>query len=224
MKKEDYLKDLHIGSMIKEIARQRGVSVKTLSDLILRYQQNTGKLYLLDDMNSEDVVKILCLLEYNFLHVISEKYLPHLPFPDCVISSESRFMKFDLENKKVMIYDPASNYDFLNDVDIGSLIRKVAKKRGCNEQDMAKQLDFYQSNISYLYQQKSLKVKPLIRISNVLKHNLIAEAYLSQMAIVSSLNMVDGCIIALHPLPQVFIKNPDDETFSVIFKQNADEK
>ena len=224
MKKEDYLKNLHIGSMIKEIARQRGVSAKTLADLILRYQQNTGKLYLLDDMNSEDVVKISYLLEYNFLHVISEKYLAHLPSPDYIISVESRFMKFDLENKKVMIYDPANNYDFLDDVDIGKLIKKVAKQKRCNEENMAKQLDFYQSNISYLYQQKSLKVKPLIRISNVLNHNLIADAYLSQMTIVSSLNMVDGCIIALHPLPQVFIKNPDDQTFSVIFKQNADEK
>ena len=150
--------------------------------------------------------------------------MAHLPSPDYIISAESRFMKFDLENRKVMIYDPANNYDFLDDVDMGSLIRKIAKNRGCNEQDMANRLDRYQSNISYLYQRKSLKVKPLIRISNILKHNLIAEAYLSQMTIVSSLNMVDGCIIALHPLPQVFIKNPNDETFSVTFKQNVAEK
>jgi len=221
MKKENYLKDLHIGSMIKEIARQRHVSAKTLADAFLIYEDNADKIYLLDDMDCENIVKISHLLEHNILDSISKKYLSHIPSPDYIISAESRFMKFDLENRKVMIYDPANNYDFLHDVDIGKYIRRVAERNRWTQQETAKQLRYSQGAVSNLYRSKSVRVKTLIRISDILKHNFIAEAYLSRMTIVSSLNLVDGCIIALHPLPQVFIKNPDDETFSVIFKQNT---
>jgi transcriptional regulator with XRE-family HTH domain len=224
MKKDDYPKDLYIGSMIKDIMEQKkDVALKEIADLILKYQKNTHKIYDLYDMDSDDLAKTSCLLKYNFLRVISEKYLSHLPFHNYIING-SRLVKFDLENRKIIIYDPFDNCDFLDDVNVGQLTKEIAERKGWNEKEMAKQSHCSQGTVSNWYNSKSLKVKKLIQISEVLKHNLIAEAYLSQMTVVSELNLIDGCIVALHPLPQVYIKNPDNDTFSVVFKQNKDEK
>ena len=226
MKNKTYPEDLHIGRMIKEIVKQKNVPVtaQMIADLILKYQSNAHKIYDLDDMDCNDIVKISYLLGNNILDFLSKKYLSHLPFPNCEITVESRLMKFDLKKKKIMIYEPFAGYDFLSEVEIGQIIRKVAENKGWDETEMAKQLDCYQSNVSYLYKQTSLKVKKMIWLSEVLNHNLIAEAYLSRMTVVSSLNLVDGCIIALHPLPQVYIKNPNDETFSMVFRERNGKK
>jgi hypothetical protein len=96
----------------------------------------------------------------------------------------------------------------------------VAEKNRWNEQEMAKKLCCTQSMVSYIYQSKCLKVKILIKISNALQYHFIAAVYLSQMTVVFSLNMEDGCVISLNPL-QISLKNPNDKTFSVIFQQNV---
>ena len=219
MKNNDFLKNLHIGKIIKEIAIQKGVSSKKIAELILRYQQNANRIYQLDDMDIEDVVLISYLLEYNILDFVVQKYLSHLPFPNYYIGAVSRLMKLDMENKQVVIYDPFKNYDFLKSVHIGQQIKEVAEKNNWNEQDLAKQLQCAQSMVSYLYQSKSLKIKTLIRISDVLQYHFIAKIYLSQMVIVSSLHITDGCIIMLNPL-QVHLKNLNGETLTIIFQQN----
>jgi transcriptional regulator with XRE-family HTH domain len=224
MKQNTNLDNLHIGKMIKEIANQKGVPAKEIANLIRRYEKNAGKIYCLKDMYVDDVVKISSLLEYNILDFIAKKYLSHLPFPNAVISTESRLMKFDIENRKITIYNPLDDCSFLENVNIGQRIRRVVKKKGWTEQYLSEKLNCRQNNITDLYRRSHLKVKNLIFISNVLQYNFIAEAYLSQMTIIFTLNLIDGCTIALHLLPQVYIKNPNDETFSIIFKQNEIEK
>lgn len=42
MKKNDFLKDLHIGSIIKKIALQQQVTSGQLAEVILCYQKNIG--------------------------------------------------------------------------------------------------------------------------------------------------------------------------------------
>ena len=224
MKKDAHLEDLHVGNIIKEIAHQRHVSAKVLADAIRLYQiYNTDKIYLMNDMDCKDIVTISYLLKYNILDVIAKKYLSHLPFPDCVINAESRLMKIDMENKQATIYDPCS-CNFLNKIHIGQLIKKVAEKKGWKTQeDTAKQLNRSQGTISNWYNSKSLKVKTLIRISEDLQHHFIAEAYLSQMLIDPSLNMIEGYTIALS-LQQIYIENPNDETFSADARRKNDEK
>ena len=223
MKHNDFLKDFHIGQIIKEIAIQKNVSSKKLAAVIRKYQQNANKIFRVDDMDVEDVVRISYLLEYNILAFLAQKYLSHIPFSNYIVNAERRLMKFDLENRQVIIYDPFNNCDFLKEIHIGEQIRRVAEKNGRSEKNVAKQLHCVQSMVSYLYQSKSLKVKTLIRISDALQHHFIAEVYLSQMVIISSLNMEEDCIITLNPL-QVCVKNPNNETFSMIFQQNDTKK
>ena len=221
MKKTDYLEELQLGSFIKKIAHQRGVSAQTIANLISLYQKNADKIYLLDDMDSKDVVIISYLLNYNILDFLSKKYLPHLPFPDCIVSAESRSINIDMVNKRVMIYNPFNNSDFLSEVKIGQLIKKVAEKRKWKEQDMAKHLNCSQGTISNLYKQESLKVKKMIWLSEVLNHNLIAEAYLSKMLLIPSLNMIGNCIIDLKT-QQIYIENPNNDNLMIeLWRKNG---
>jgi transcriptional regulator with XRE-family HTH domain len=218
-----YLKDLHIGKIIKEIAHQKGVSSKEIAAIILRYQKNANRIYQLEDMDVEDVINISYLLKYNILNDIVKKYLPNLSFPELVIGTEPRLIKFDIQNKRVIIYDTFANCHFLKKTHIGKNIREVAIENKWNEQDMAKKLQCSQGTISNLYKSKSLKIKTLIQISNILQYHFIAKVYLSQMVIVSSLDIFDGCTITLNPL-RISIKNQNAETYSVIFQQNDSKK
>ena len=224
MKKDDYLEDLHVGSIIKKIAQQRHVSAKILADAIRLYQEdNADKIYFMDDMDCKDIVTVSYLLKYNILDFIAKQHLSHLPFPDCVVNAESRLMKIDMKNKQAMIYDPSNNCNFLKTTNIGQNIKKFADKKGWKQKDMAKYLDRSQGTVSNLYKSKSLRVKTLIWISDVLQYHFIAEAYLSQMLIVPSFNMVEHYTIALN-LQQIYIENPNDDTFSTDSRRENDEK
>ena len=210
MKPDDYPSDLHVGDLIKDIASQRHVSTKTLTDAIRVYQKdNSYKVYHSNDMDCENIVIASYLLKCNILNLIAQKYLSHLPFPDCAITVESRTMKIDAENNRVTMYNPFNNYDFLKNTHIGQNIREFAQKKGWKEKDMAKQLKHVQSSVSDLYGHKSIKVKTLIQISNILQYHFIAEAYLSQMFMVPFFNMMNNCTITLHS-QQICSENPND--------------
>ncbi|MCL2247015.1 MAG: hypothetical protein FWC10_07885 [Lentimicrobiaceae bacterium] len=58
----------------------------------------------------------------------------------------------------------------------------------------------------------------MIKISHDLQYHFIAAAYLSQMLMVSSLPILDGCMISLKPL-QLTFKAPSDKSFSMIFQE-----
>ena len=63
----------------------------------------------------------------------------------------------------------------------------------------------------------------LVKISNVLQYNFIAELYLSKMVILSSWDKFDDCIIVLSP-QQVRILNPNSNTLLMIFQRNDAKK
>ena len=65
MKNNTHFKKLHteIGAMIKEIAHRKGISSETIADHILCYQNNASKIYELDDMDGEQLIKISYFLE-----------------------------------------------------------------------------------------------------------------------------------------------------------------
>jgi transcriptional regulator with XRE-family HTH domain len=215
-KNNDLLKDLHIGSIIKEIALQKGVSSKRIATLINYDQHNADKIFKMDDMNIEDVVRISCLLEYNILDLFAKKYLPHLPYTVNHIKSESYLIKIDMRTLRITTNEPINNYDFLKEIHIGQYIKEVAKRKDWYEQEVANKLGCSQGSIRFLYKHKNLKVKTLIKISNALQYHFIAEVYLSRMLIVSLTDKFDGCIILLNS-QQIRILNPKDNTTSVFF-------
>jgi len=79
MKNKANFKTLHIGSMIKEIAMKKDISSKKLASVIPRDKNNFDKIYHVNDMDCDNMVKISYMMEYNFLKVISEKCLSHIP-------------------------------------------------------------------------------------------------------------------------------------------------
>ena len=217
------LKDLHIGKIIKEIAQQKNVSSKQIAEAICRYQQNADKIFRLEDMDIKDVVRISYLFEYNILVPLAEKYLSHLPVNAHITDTESCLLKIDMKNRRVITEDILYNCDFLKDIDIGQHIRKIAEQKGYTVQDMAKRLHCVHSMVSQLYAYKSLKIKKLIEISNLLHYNFIAELYLSQMVIISSWYKFDDCVIVLTP-QQVRVFRSNCNTTLMIFQRNDDKK
>jgi transcriptional regulator with XRE-family HTH domain len=210
MKENDFLKDLQIGEIIKEIAIQKNISSKQIADIIRCYQKNADKIFHLNDMNVEDIVKISYLFEYNILDFVSQKYLSHLPYLD-YINAPSRIMKFNLEKKEVLIYGTLNNSDFLKKTHIGQHIKEMAENNKWNVREMARRLQCSSSLVIYIYKSKSLTLKKLIYISNALQFNFIAKAYLSQMTIILSLKMIEGCTLSLDSL-QLHHKNQNDTT------------
>jgi transcriptional regulator with XRE-family HTH domain len=217
-KNNDFLKDLHIGRIIKEIALQKGISSKKIAGIINHDQNNADKIFHANDMNIEDVIRISYLLKCNILELITKNYLSHFTCTNHSIVAESCLLKIDMRTQIVTIYDEFCNSDFLKNIHIGKHIREIAKKKEWNGKDMANKLHCSQGMISNLYRSKSLKVKTLIQISNALEYHFIAEIYLSQMIIASFLDMLDNCIITFNP-HQIRILNANDKTIVIAFQR-----
>jgi len=217
------LKNLHIGTIIKEIAQQKGISSKQIAAVIRRYETNSDKIFKVTDMDIEDIVSISYLLEYNILEFLVKQYFVHFSSTEYITADESCLFKIDMRTQRITNYETFNNCDFLKEIYIGKHIREIAEKQGYSGQDMAKQLHCAQSVVSDLYKRKSLNVKTIITISNLLHYNFIAELYLSQMVIVSSWNKFDNCIITITQ-QQVRILNPNSNSPVMVFQRNDDKK
>jgi hypothetical protein len=222
MKNKEFLKDLHIGKIIKEIALQQNISSKEIANVINRYQQNADKIFRLNDMDVEDVIRISYLFGYNILDHISKKYLPHLPCSNWSLNTDFYLLKIDMRTRRIVSYDTYDTCDFLKNVYIGQHIKKVANKNNCSGRNMAKQLCCTPSIISDLYKCKSLKIKTLILISDILQYHFISEVYLSQMIFISSLQRFDNYIVTVNQ-QQIRILSPDTKTVLMVF-QRIDDK
>jgi len=129
--------------------------------------------------------------------------------------TEIRIIINNRQSKQVSI---PNTHKLLEKIHIGQYIREVAKKREWNEQDFAKQLYCSQSTVNDIYRRKSLKVKKLIQISNVLQYNFIANIYLALTDIVAFTNTLENCMITLTP-QQIRITNLNDKTTSISFQR-----
>ena len=210
MKDNDFLKGLHIGSMIRKIAFQKNISAQKLAETIGRYENNAAKIYQKTDMDTEEAIHISDVLEHNLLEMISCHYLSHLPFFG--LKQESHFILFDKYTGRYTIKGNAGNRDFLHKVNIGEHIKEIVEKKGWIQQEMGKRSGLPQSHINRLYQSTKMNVKKLIRISIALNHNLLAEVYLSRMCIVPFRYKLDDCTIRINE-QEVRIENPVDSTF-----------
>ena len=210
--------------MIKKVALEKKISAAKIAEVIFRYQQNADKIFKMDDMYTDNVVRVSYFLKFHFLQEISGNYLSRLPYVGSHPEHERDFMVLDTRNGQVAIVENTGNCDFLNDIHIGEHIRKIAQRSGWTQQYMAKLLQCTQSNISYLYHsQKSITVKELIRISNAIQHNLIAEVYLPKIKIASSFPVFDGCIISMNE-QQIYVQKANNPDFPMIFRRQDDEK
>jgi transcriptional regulator with XRE-family HTH domain len=223
MKKDDFLKQVHIGHLIKEIAVNKGITSGKLAAAINRYHQNSNKIYQLDDMDIEDVVRISFILDCNILDIFMEK----CSFPVMMDNTESVYndciFTFDIDNKQITFPKRTSNCVFLKYIHLGRIIREIAEQQGLNEKTLADRLHYSHSNISRLYQQKSIKVKPLLQISHALQYNFIEKVYLSQMFIRDSSEIFNHCIIAINP-QWIRITNLNDATFLMFFRRQDDKR
>jgi len=188
--------DLHIGKMIKEIAIQKQVSAKKIADAIQRYNGNADKIFKLDDMYVEDIILISYLLKFNFLRIISNKYLSHIPFTGDILKQENFSITLEMPSNSFRIIKKSEKKDRL-EVHIGDYIKDVALKKGIKKLYITNQLGRSQGLISYLYKQNTMKIKQLIKISIALNYNFISEVYLSRMDVTFSFHLFDGCIVEL---------------------------
>ena len=224
MKSTDYLKDLHIGKMIREIASQKQTSSKRLAEVLNRYtSKNADKIYNLQDMYIDDVVQISYVIEYNILEDISETYLSHLPSTEIVLDQESYSLTLDMQTQLFTINKNAGNCDFLSDIHPGQYIKEMVQKKGWTTNTLMKRLNCSQSSVSRLYQSVSIKIKRLIQLSNVFRHNLIADLYLSRMILVPTFELFDRSIVTINP-QQIRIENIADKSVLMVYNRQNSKK
>ena len=207
--------------MIKRIASEKQVPSSKLVEAIHRYQNNADKIYKLEDMDTEDVIRISYTLKYNLLEWMSKKYLSHLHSTGTGSEQEIYTLSLDMRTKQFTITGNTRNCDFLKGLHFGDCFRKTAQKNGWSSKYLETKLNYSQSTISELFKSKSLKVKKLFRISNLLRYNWVEEVYLSKICIVP-FHHFEECIITLTDW-QVFITKPDDSTFSMKYCRQGDE-
>ena len=222
MKNEDLLIDLHIGSMIKEVAIEKQVSAKKIADAINRYDGNADKIFKLSDMYVDDVKIISHLLTCNFLKIISDKYLSHIPFTGNLLTQENFSIILDMQSNCFQIKKQNTKKEDL-EICIGSYIKEVAKQNGIREQQVASQIGCSQGSISYIYKNDTIKIKQLIKVSMALNYNLITEVYLPKMDIIFFYHLFDGCIIELNT-KNLQSEEQNDRIFSILFNSKNTEE
>jgi transcriptional regulator with XRE-family HTH domain len=213
--------DFHIGKIIKGMVSQKHISSASLIEAIHRYQKNADKIYKLEDMDVEDVIQISYALKYNILEELSQKYLSHLPHAETGLEQEKYSLTLDMQTKKFTVTGNTGNCDFLRELHFGDRLRKVTEKNGWSSKYLETKLNCSQSTISDLFKSKSLKVKKLFRISDLLRYNLVEDVHLSKMCIVPYLYF-DECIITLTD-QQVRITKSKDNSFSMNYRRQTDE-
>ena len=217
MKNNNFLKDLHIGRIIKDIAIQNHVQAKHLVHAFhpVRYRDNADKIFKLKDMDLEVIIRISYTLEFNLLEMISEKYLPHLPFSGSNLKEVDAYITLCIRTGHFKIQKKEKNGDW-EDIHIGQSIKKIIQQKGWSEGYLAEQLGCDKSLINYYCKRKNMHLKKLIEFSNALKHNLIAEVYLVRMNFFNSLKYLNQCVIKLNT-QQNISKNRDEGTFEMTF-------
>ena len=222
MKKNDYdyLNDLHIGRMIKEIACQKHVSSKKLTEAFspYRYQLNADKIFKLSDMDVEDTIRISRIIDFNLLDTLSKTYLSHIPFTGSYLEQTDYSIMLNLSTRRFVL----NIKEDMERVHIGSYIKKWVRNKGWGEGDIANRMKYNLSLVNYYYKHKSMKIKPLILFSCALNHNLIAEIYLVRMGAIISTHYFDNCMIKLnsqknHADEQI---EKDNGIFTITFCQN----
>jgi DNA-binding Xre family transcriptional regulator len=163
MKNNNDLINLHIGKIIKEIAMQKGISSKEIATVIHYDSHNADKIFKMNDMSIDNVVRISYLLKYNILDFIAKNYLLHIPCTNYPIDTESCLLKIDMKNLLVTVFDDFNNSDFLKNTHIGRHIWEVVKKKKWNGGDLAKKLHCSQSTIIIILycQSKGYSINPL---------------------------------------------------------------
>jgi len=211
--------------MIKEIAFNKRIPAKEIAKTMdARYQRNPAQIYQLRDIDVGDVVRISYLLRYHLLKVISDRYLSEIPLVEIDSEKEVFYFKLDIYMEDLTFYGNIKNCDFLQRIHIGKHIRKFAEKRGWSQKYTAEEkLKCSQSSVSDLYGSERLTVGKLIQVSKLLKHNFIADVYLSRMLIFSSPDTFANCTITVTS-QKVRIENPDDKTFLMTFRRQDSEK
>ena len=100
---------------------------------------HADKIFKLDDMYVEDVILISNLLKFNFLKIISDKYLSNIPFTGINLKKENFSIILDMSSNSFQIrknHIKQEEYE----IHIGSYIKDVAHKKGIKEQQIAKQI------------------------------------------------------------------------------------
>jgi hypothetical protein len=152
-------------------------------------------------MYVDDVIIISYLLKCNLLGMFSNTYLSHIPFTGCNLRKENYSIILNTSNASVQIKKNCTiqeEIDSLKQINIGEYIQEVARKNEITEHDIAKQIGRSHSLIRDIYKRKSMKIKPLIKISDALMHNLLTEVYISRMSPEFSFYLFDGCIFELY--------------------------
>jgi hypothetical protein len=85
MKKDDFLKQVHIGRLIQAKAAELGISEKKFADILFFERSNIRDIYDRQSINIELLVRISIALKYDFFTEIYGKHLPFKKEPDSLI-------------------------------------------------------------------------------------------------------------------------------------------
>ncbi|MDR0206026.1 MAG: hypothetical protein LBI45_02045 [Bacteroidales bacterium] len=217
------LRKLHLGDMIKRVANIKGVATKDIAAALNRSTSNASKILWHDDLDIEDIIRISCLLKYNFLFFIVNDYLLHIAKPDDDRETETCLLKVDMNSRKIYCNEYESNINYIKNIWIGKYIQATAHNKNWCGREVANRLKCIAAMVSYLYQSKSLKVKKLIEISEAFQYDFISNVYLFRINISNSLNFLDECVIDVSK-NKIQILDPINNTCMEYYRQNDAKK
>lgn len=153
-----HLRQLHVGEMIENRIKKKGILRAELSRKIGMPQSNLTRLLKKSSIDTGKLVEISRAVEYNF------------------------FKEFCRDDDNVYLKDE----DFyISEVNIGSLIDKKMKELGITQKELAFKLNnanplfnIKQQNISIIIKKDTIDTDLLYFISNILEYNFFEEYYI----------------------------------------------
>ena len=214
------INEFHIGNYFKKVAFEKGITARMFAKAIDSYHQNAEKIFLLDDMDIEDVIRISYLLQHNILFFVVNEYLSHLFNTHEDSEADSCLLTVNMKERSIFSHESVDNCDFLQKIHIGNCIREVVQKSHLSRQEVAHLLQCSESMISYLFRKKSLSVKKLLHISSALHYDFISNVYLSHVFISQSLHFLDDCIISVSR-NKITVYHSKNKTNMLVFLRNS---
>ena len=201
MKHTEFLKQIHIGRIIRKEMKQHHVTEAVLAEKINLTKWAIRKIFQQKSIKINRLIEFSYVLGVNFLHV----YLQAMPvFDNSVTYEDEVIIKIIDKQTSISIAKGSKNTDFLKFIHIGKILKAEAIKQNISEENLATILCCSQSAISRIFHNPDIETERLMKLSYALNYDFISNIYLPYMVVnentmTSNDCISDYCIIKINP-------------------------
>jgi len=201
MKQPQFLKNIHIGEIIRAAMKKRCLTDIMLAERIGLTKWGVTKMLKQKSLKINKIIELSYIIGVNLLHTYT-KEMPLLKnsemYEDEIINKVENEQLVVIPSKKVR------TSEFLPFIHIGNILKKESKIQKVTETTLSKVICRTQSTTSRIFKYPDIDIERLILISFKLNFDFIRNIYLPYMAVdendtIANDIFSDECIIKINP-------------------------